>query len=365
MLCRSPGNRRSILLHRKLDVQRKGHAGCRSDGTVKSRCIKARFIQYKLRTSLCMGNRRSLRLAIQVKDQFGPRCTRCCRHGKGVEKFLHRSRTGRAGYSCRASGAGRAGYSCRAGRACASCRTGGAGRSGGGDVKRKSPHFNSILLLHFSIKCIKIKTKIIFCFYFARGDVMPRVAYSEKDKERIRTALITVGLELMAKQGIQHTTVEQVYKKVGISRTFFYSFFSTKEDLVLETLYWQQPRIVEYVQKLMADPALTWRDTVKKFLYDCCYGEKSGIAVLTIEEQQLIFKRLSKESYQVFRQKQRQLFGKILETFGIEADARRINLFTNLSLTVMVIRRALPDTLPLFVPEAADQPSVFEHTQQF
>lgn len=104
---------------------------------------------------------------------------------------------------------------------------------------------------------------------------MPRVAYSEKDKERIRTALITVGLELMAKQGIQHTTVEQVYKKVGISRTFFYSFFSTKEDLVLETLYWQQPRIVEYVQKLMADPALTWRDTVKKFLYDCCYGEKS------------------------------------------------------------------------------------------
>ena len=44
---------------------------------------------------------------------------------------------------------------------------------------------------------------------------MPRVAYSEKDKERIRTALITVGLELMAKQGIQHTTVEQVYKKVG------------------------------------------------------------------------------------------------------------------------------------------------------
>ena len=184
---------------------------------------------------------------------------------------------------------------------------------------------------------------------------MPKAAYSEEDRERIRTDLVRAGLELMAKQGIQHTTVEQVYKKVGISRTFFYSFFSTKEDLVLETLYWQQPRIVEYVQKLMADPALTWRDTVKKFLYDCCYGEKSGIAVLTIEEQQLIFKRLSKESYQVFRQKQRQLFGKILETFGIEADARRINLFTNLSLTVMVIRRALPDTLPLFVPEAADE----------
>ena len=184
---------------------------------------------------------------------------------------------------------------------------------------------------------------------------MPRIAYSEEDRERIRTALITVGLELMARQGIQHTTVEQVYKKVGISRTFFYSFFPTKEDLALETLYWQQPRIIEYVQKLMADPALKWRDAVKKFLHDCCYGEQNGIAVLTMEEQQLIFKRLSEESYQLFRQKQRQLFGKILEIFGIKADAERINLFTNLSLTVMIIRRALPGTLPLFVPEAADE----------
>ena len=184
---------------------------------------------------------------------------------------------------------------------------------------------------------------------------MPRVAYSEEDRERIRTALITVGLELMAKQGMQHTTVEQVYKKVGISRTFFYSFFPTKEDLMLETLYWQQPRIIEYVQKLMSDPALKWRDAVKKFLHDCCYGEKNGIAVLTMEEQQLIFKRLSKESYQAFRQKQRQLFGKILEIFGIKADAGRINLFTNLSLTVMIIRRALPNALPLFVPEATDE----------
>ena len=59
---------------------------------------------------------------------------------------------------------------------------------------------------------------------------MPKVAYSEEDRERIRTELVAVGLELMVKQGIQHTTVEQIYKKVGISRTFFYSFFATKED---------------------------------------------------------------------------------------------------------------------------------------
>ena len=123
---------------------------------------------------------------------------------------------------------------------------------------------------------------------------MPKVAYSEEERERIRNRLVAVGLELMAGQGIQHTTVEQIYKKVGISRTFFYSFFPTKEDLIVETLYLQQPKVIAYAQKLMADPALSWRDGVRQFLHSCCYGEKNGIAVLNIEEQRQIFKRLSK-----------------------------------------------------------------------
>ena len=189
---------------------------------------------------------------------------------------------------------------------------------------------------------------------------MPKVADSEEERKHIRTSLITVGLDLMAKQGIQHTTVEQIYRKVGISRTFFYSFFQTKEDFVIETLYWQQPKLIEYAQRLMADPALSWRDAVKQFLHACCYGEKNGIAVLTVEEQQHIFKRLSKESYRIFRQKQIRLFGKILESFGIKADEKVIGLFTNLSLTAMVIRRALPNTLPLFVPEVADETVDFQ-----
>lgn len=189
---------------------------------------------------------------------------------------------------------------------------------------------------------------------------MPRIAYSDEDRKRIRAELVRVGLELMTKQGIQHTTVEQIYKKVGISRTFFYSFFPTKEDLIVETLYLQQPKIIEFAGRLMSDADLSWREAVKRFLYACCYGEKNGIAVLTVEEQQLIFRRLSKESYAVFREKQMRLFGEILRCFGIKAEREDIELFTNISLTVMVIRRAVPDTLPLFVAEAMDDTVDFQ-----
>ena len=85
---------------------------------------------------------------------------------------------------------------------------------------------------------------------------MPKVAYSEEDRERIRAELVTVGLELMAKQGIQHTTVEQIYKRVGISRTFFYSFFSTKEDLlrILFRLIEDKTMLSDYNQKIVNTP---------------------------------------------------------------------------------------------------------------
>ena len=62
----------------------------------------------------------------------------------------------------------------------------------------------------------------------------------------------------------------------------------------------------------------------------------------------------------MFRKKQLCLFGEILESFGIKADTAKINLFTNLSLTAMVIRRAIPDTLPFFVPEAAEETMDFQ-----
>ena len=206
----------------------------------------------------------------------------------------------------------------------------------------------------------KNNISLLYLFLQRGGSIIPKIAYSEEDRVRIREALVSAALELMSRQGIQHTTVEQVYRAVGISRTFFYTFFPTKEDLIVETLYLQQPRILAYARRLMTDPALEWREAVRKFLRDCCYGERNGIAVLTMEEQQLLFRRLSPESYRLFREKQARLFGQLLECFGISPSAARINFFTNISLLAMVVRRAIPATLPLLVPEAADETVEFQ-----
>lgn len=184
---------------------------------------------------------------------------------------------------------------------------------------------------------------------------MPKVAYSQADRARIRAHLIQAGLELMARQGIQHTTVEQIYTAAGISRTFFYTFFPAKEDLILEALYLQQPKIIAYARGLMDNPALTWREGVEKFLHALCYGQGCGIAVLTMEEQQVLFRRFSPESLELFRRRQVALIRQVLEVFGVEADESRAKVLLNLFLSVAIVCRAVPKGLPLFAPEAMDQ----------
>ena len=47
------------------------------------------------------------------------------------------------------------------------------------------------------------------------------------------------------------------------------------------------------------------------------------------------------------------LFKEILEEFGIQSEKTNINLFINLSLALMVVRKAIPAQLPLFIPEGA------------
>ena len=175
---------------------------------------------------------------------------------------------------------------------------------------------------------------------------MARKAYSARERERVREALLTTVLQCIVDRGLIHSSIEVLSKKVGISKSFFYSFFPSKEELVLQALRYQQPKLLRYARELMDDPALSWREGVKTFLHSCCDGAKNGIAVLSMEEEQAIFRCLSKESFQAFRADQLALY-----------EAR---LFGNLALEMMMVQKAIPDSLPFLFPEAAEAMAEFQ-----
>ena len=183
---------------------------------------------------------------------------------------------------------------------------------------------------------------------------MARKSYSEQEREQIRDKLLTAVLQCIAERGLVHSSIDVLCKKVGISKTFFYTFFPSKEELVLEALRYQQPKLLQYARQLMEDSSLSWREGVEAFLKNCCYGAKSGVAVLSIEEEQQVRHCLSEENFQAFRRDQIIFYGKLLSIFGLPVDSIDPRLFGNLALSMMMVHKAIPDTMPFLFPEVAE-----------
>ena len=146
---------------------------------------------------------------------------------------------------------------------------------------------------------------------------MARKAYSDEERAQVKEALMVTMIRCIADRGLIHSSIDVLCGKVGISKTFFYSFFSSKEELVLHALRYQQPRLLDYARQLMEDPALSWRAGVETFLKNCCYGSESGVAVLSIEEEQQARRCLSEENFQAFRQDQVSFYGKLLSIWSV------------------------------------------------
>ena len=184
---------------------------------------------------------------------------------------------------------------------------------------------------------------------------MARKAYSEEDRMQVRNALMATVVQCIVDRGLIHSSIDVLCKSVGISKTFFYTFFPSKEELVLEALRCQQPKLLDYAHQLMDDSSLSWRAGVETFLKNCCYGAKSGVAVLSIEEEQQVYRCLSEENFQAFRRDQVLFYSRLLAIFGLPVDSIDPRLFGNLALAMMMVQKAIPDTMPFLFPEVAEE----------
>ena len=189
---------------------------------------------------------------------------------------------------------------------------------------------------------------------------MARKSYSEQEREQIRDKLLIAVLECIAERGLIHSSIDVLCGKAGISMTFFYRFFSSKEELVLQALRYQQPKLLSYAQSLMDNTDLSWRESVKTFLTNCCYGAKTGVAVLSIEDEKEIRSCLSEENFQAFRQDQVIFYRNLLTIFGLPVDSIDPRLFGNLALSMMMVHKAIPDTMPFLFPEVAEEMVTFQ-----
>ena len=128
---------------------------------------------------------------------------------------------------------------------------------------------------------------------------MARKAYSEQEREQVRTALLTDSCsQCIVDRGLIHSSIDVLCKQVGISKTFFYTFFPSKEELVLEALRYQQPKLLQYARRLMEDSTLNWQEKCSAPFWRPAYiVRKEAVAVLSIEEEQEIYRCLSSRKF--------------------------------------------------------------------
>ena len=173
---------------------------------------------------------------------------------------------------------------------------------------------------------------------------MPRKAYSEQERERVRKHCWPLLCNIAA-HGLKHASVETICAEVGISKTFFLLLLSLERSAGAAGVVLPAAKIAGFARTLMSDPKLSWREGLETFLRRCCYNS-SGIAVLSAEEEQMVFRRLSPEEYQAFQRSQLILFGELLAVFGIPVATIDPRLFGNLAPAMIMVRKAMPEGLP-------------------
>lgn len=82
---------------------------------------------------------------------------------------------------------------------------------------------------------------------------MSRKAYSEEERNKLRQELMQLTLKSIIERGVVHSSINYLCKELGISKTFFYSFYSSKEELILDAIRYQQPRLIDYAKRLMLE----------------------------------------------------------------------------------------------------------------
>jgi AcrR family transcriptional regulator len=92
---------------------------------------------------------------------------------------------------------------------------------------------------------------------------MPK-AFSDKERETIRTQMREKGRKLFEKQGLRKTSVDELTEAAGISKGAFYLFFDSKEELFMEIL----EQIEKEIQSSILDFAIKSKENARKNVSD-------------------------------------------------------------------------------------------------
>lgn len=176
---------------------------------------------------------------------------------------------------------------------------------------------------------------------------MPRVAYSREQREQMRERMLGIGLERFARHGYKGTKLFDILEEVGISKPFFYTFFSSKEEFVVEVLCYQHRIFLADVQARSAAYTGSREDLLRELIHRLVFGTAGGRCFLSACEQHEVVAHLSPELYRQFQQFRSDFFLSLLEAVGVRVTPETARVAGNMVITAAAVALADEQNLPM------------------
>lgn len=170
---------------------------------------------------------------------------------------------------------------------------------------------------------------------------MPK-AFTDQEKEWIRTRLLEQGYNLFAAYGLKKTNIEELAQAAGISKGAFYLFYESKEALFMDVIEEAERRVRREILTVIDLPGPSPRArlvTILKKAFDL-FEALPILQFVTGGDYDLLFRRVPPEKLQEHLANDRVFFDELIarcRDAGIPIRARPEQISRLLYLVVLAI----------------------------
>jgi len=157
---------------------------------------------------------------------------------------------------------------------------------------------------------------------------MPRKV-TEQEKEYIREIIVKKGLMLIREKGIRHVTVDDIVRSVGIGKGSFYSYYSSKEEMLYEIIKQEEQRMIDVSLSYDFESG-NFKDVIKMCLNDIYLAPDSIALYITPADFEYLLSRLPDKRNEWLNAKPQNNYSIIAQHLGIDSTGQSFGVIAYL-----------------------------------
>jgi AcrR family transcriptional regulator len=145
---------------------------------------------------------------------------------------------------------------------------------------------------------------------------MPKIV-TEHEKQMVREAMYTKGIELIRKKGIKRVTVEDITTATNIGKGSFYSYYHSKEELLYTIIKKNERRMFERVESILSEK-INVKEKIVKALKEIYLASDSIVHYVSPSDFEYLLRKLPDEVSGWEALKSNDYFSRTLSLCGID-----------------------------------------------